>query len=116
MIADATRAIAERGFACPEVDHLACGPRGEAVRLYAVLGNPLVRALPKFRALATFHEHIFQALRSRQWARARKLIAQCRRISGASQKLYDLHLARIRHYEQHPPAPDWDGAFRSIVR
>ena len=30
---------------------------------------------------------------------ARALIAQCRKLSGASQKLYDLHLTRIGYFE-----------------
>ena len=88
------------------------GRSGEPVKLYAMLGNPLVRASPKFRALATFHEHIFQSLRTQQWEKTRELIDQCRKLSGASQKLYDLHLARIGYFEEHPPGADWDGAFR----
>jgi adenylate cyclase len=85
------------------------------VKLYAMLGNPLVRASPKFRALATFHEHIFQSLRTQQWEKTRDLIEQCRKLSGASQKMYDLHLARVGWFEAHPPGPDWDGAFRQAV-
>ena len=59
------------------------------------MGNPVARASPKFRALTVFHDHIFQAIRKQHWQMARELIAQCRRLSGASQKMYDLHLARI---------------------
>ena len=116
IVADDTRKTAERGFAFLEVDFIACGPQGEPVKLYAMLGNPLVRASPKFRALATFHEHIFQSLRTQQWEKTRELIDQCRKLSGASQKLYDLHLARIGYFEEHPPGEDWDGAFRSLVK
>jgi len=116
VVSDDTRKAAERGFAFLEVDFLTCGPRKEPVKLFALLGNPLVRASPKFRALATFHEHIFQSLRTQQWDKTRELIEQCRKLSGASQKLYDLHLARIRYFEEHPPGSDWDGAFRPILR
>ena len=116
VVSDDTRKASERGYAFLEVDFLACGPRGEPVKLYAMLGNPLVRASPKFRALATFHEHIFQSMRTRQWDKTRDLIDQCRKLSGASQKLYDLHLARIAWFEEHPPGEDWDGAFRPVVK
>ena len=116
IVSDDTRKAAERGFAFLEVDFIACGPRDEPVKLYAMLGNPLVRASPKFRALATFHEHIFQSLRTQQWDKTRELIDQCRKLSGASQKLYDLHLARIGYFEEHPPGADWDGAFRPILK
>jgi adenylate cyclase len=86
------------------------------VKLYAMLGNPVMRASPKFRALATFHDHIFQSMRDREWIKARALIAQCRMLSGASQKLYDMHLNRIAYFEDNPPGPDWDGAFRPILQ
>jgi adenylate cyclase len=116
VVTDDTRKAAERGYAFLEMDFIAAGPREEPIKLFAILGNPLVRASPKFRALATFHDHIFESVRSQQWAKARELIDQCRKLSGASQQLYDLHLARIAWFEKHPPGSDWDGAFRSILK
>jgi hypothetical protein len=89
-------------------------PGDAPTTLYAIMGTPVYRASPKFRALAVFHDHIFQAIRKQQWQMARELIGQCRRLSGASQKLYDLHLTRIAYFEQHPPGADWGGAFRPI--
>ena len=116
VVTDDTRKAAERGYAFLEVDFIAAGPRELPVKLFAILGNPLVRASPKFRALATFHDHIFESVRTQQWAKARELIDQCRKLSGASQKLYDLHLTRIGWFEKNPPGSDWDGAFRPILK
>lgn len=116
VVSDETRKSAERGYAFLEVDFTSIGAHDEPVKLYALLGNPLVRASPKFRALATFHDHIFQSMRTQQWEKARGLIEQCRALSGASQKMYDLHLARIDYWEKNPPGADWDGAFRSVLK
>ena len=116
IVTEDARKAAQRGFAFLEVDFIAAGPRDEPVKLYAMLGNPLVRASPKFRALETFHEHIFQSLRLQQWDKARGLIDQCRKLSGASQKIYELHLARIAYFEANPPGSEWDGAFRQILK
>jgi adenylate cyclase len=116
VVSEATRKASERGFAFLEVDYLSCGAQDEPVKIYAMLGNPVVRASPKFRALMTFHEHIFTSLRTQQWSKARALIEQCRKLSGASQKLYDLHLARISYFETNPPGAEWDGAFRPILK
>jgi adenylate cyclase len=113
VVSDETRRLAERGFAFLEIDTIALA--GMPVTLYAIMGNPVMRASPKFRALTVFHDHIFQAIRKQNWQMARDLIGQCRRLSGASQKLYDLHLARIAYYETHPPGADWDGAFRPVL-
>ncbi|MGZ6022996.1 MAG: CHASE2 domain-containing protein [Rhizomicrobium sp.] len=116
IVADDTRKAAERGFAFLEVDYIAAGAHEEPLKLYAMLGSPVMRASPKFRALLTFHDHIFQSLRTQQWQKARELIEQCRKLSGASQKLYDLHLARIAYFEGNPPGSEWDGAFRPILK
>jgi adenylate cyclase len=112
IVSEETRKAAEKGFAFLEVDFVADSAHPTPVVLYAMLGNPVMRASPKFRALMAYHEHIFRSLRSRQWDKARGLIEQCRKLSGASQKLYDLHLARIAQLEKNPPGDQWDGAFR----
>jgi adenylate cyclase len=116
IVAEETQGQAQRGFAFLEVDYIAAGAEDPPVRLYAMLGNPVVRSSPKFRALIAFHEHIFASLRHQQWGKARALIAQCRKLSGASQKLYDLHLTRIGYFESNPPGSEWDGAFRPILK
>lgn len=115
VVTEDTRKVAERGFAFLEVDYIQVENHDGPVKLYAMLGNPVMRASPKFRALATFHDHIFQSMRDREWNKARALITQCRALSGASQKLYDLHLARLAYFEANPPGADWDGAFRPIL-
>jgi adenylate cyclase len=116
IVAEDTRKAAERGFAFLEVDFIAAGAHDAPLKLYAMLGSPVMRASPKFRALAAFHDHIFQSLRSQQWDKARELIEQCRKLSGASQKLYDLHLKRIAYFQENPPGAAWDGAFRTILK
>ncbi len=116
IVAEETQNLVAREFAFLEVDYIAAGGTDAPLKLFALLGNPVVRASPKFRALIAFHDHIFTSLRRQQWAKARALISQCRKLSGASQKLYDLHLNRISYFEHNPPSPEWDGAFRPILK
>jgi adenylate cyclase len=115
IVSEQTKRLAERNFGFLEIDSIAGAGTGPPATLYALMGGAMVRASPKFRALAVFHDHIFQAIRNQNWRVARDLIAQCRRLSGANQALYDLHLARIAHYETYPPGTDWDGAFRPVL-
>lgn len=115
VVSEATRQLAERNFALLEVDTINAANAAQPVKVYALLGNPLLRASPKFRALETFHDHIFQSYRAGQWAKARALIEQCRNLSGASPQLYDLYLRRIAYYETNPPGENWNGAVRSPV-
>lgn len=116
IVAEETQRNAAQGFAFLEVDYVVQGPSDTPVRLYAMLDSRSARSSPKIRALVTFHEHIFQCFRSQQWDKARALVEQCSRLSGACQTLYELYLARIRYFESNPPGPDWDGAFRPILK
>lgn len=114
IVSEQTRRLAERNFGFLEVDAIA-DISNNAIPLYALMGGVMVRASPKFRALSVFHDHIFQAIRQQNWRVARDLIAQCRRLSGANQAFYDLHLERIAYYERNSPGEDWDGAFRPVL-
>jgi adenylate cyclase len=115
IVGESARNAAEKNFALLEVDTIALGPGGEPAKVYALYGNPLVRASPKFRALSSFHDHLFQAIRAQRWNDARTLIDQCNNLSGAIPQLYRLHLARVGWYETNPPPADWDGAFRPPI-
>jgi len=115
IVSEATRKLAERNFAFLEVDTIVTANAADPMKLYALLGNPLLRASPKFRALATFHDHIFQSYRACEWAKTRALIEQCRALSGASPQLYELYLARIAYYQANPPGENWNGAVRAPV-
>ncbi|MBV9570544.1 MAG: adenylate/guanylate cyclase domain-containing protein [Alphaproteobacteria bacterium] len=115
LVDEATRSAADADLALLEVDTIAGGADQRAARIYALYGNPLVRASPKFRALATFHEHLFGAIRARRWSDARTLLDQCGDLSGAIPQLYRLHAARVDWLESHPPPDDWDGVVRSPV-
>jgi len=111
IVGEAARAAADARFAFLEVDKLYAGANAEGVPIFALLGNAIVRTSPKFRALQTFHEHIFQTYRARQWDKTRALIEQCRALSSPAPILYDLYLARIAYYESNPPGQDWNGVF-----
>jgi hypothetical protein len=110
-VGEPTRSRVERQFAFLELDLV---PRTGAAPLtiYDLAGGQAVRSSPKFRAVQAFHERIFQAYRTRDWARARTLIGQCRALSGARARLYEFYLDRIAFYEGHPPGELWDGTFR----
>jgi adenylate cyclase len=112
MVGSGTHTEAEQSFALLEVDLLGAGPQGKPVPVFALLGNAGVRGSPKFRALQTFHEHIFRTYRARQWGKARALIEKCRALSGPDPISYSLYLDRISYLERQPPGEDWDGVFR----
>ncbi|MBX3488459.1 adenylate/guanylate cyclase domain-containing protein [Parvibaculum sp.] len=106
----AQKAVGAR-YALLEIDLVSTPRHPEGRRVYALLGDPIMRANPKFRALQEAHALIFSAYRSQRWAEARAAIAECRKLNGAIPTLYDFYEARIAAYEADPPGPHWNGAF-----
>ena len=78
---------------------------------FALLGDSIVRASPKFRALQEAHQALFEAYRHQRWAEARAVIAQARKLNGAIETLYDLYEQRIAHFEANPPGLAWNGVW-----
>ncbi|HXJ01905.1 MAG TPA: adenylate/guanylate cyclase domain-containing protein [Micropepsaceae bacterium] len=100
---------AERSFAFLQVDHCTEDHDGNLLPVWAMLAPPMSRASPQLLALKSFHTHIFDAIRDKDWNGARAAVAHCRALSGANPVLYDFYLQRIDHYEANPPASDWNG-------
>ncbi len=110
VIGEATRALAPE-FAALELDLIAVKGKRQAVRVYGLLGPPAVAEDPAFRALAERHGAMLAAYRGQRWAEARELLAGCAAQDPKLAALYELYGARVDHYEQDPPGPDWDGVF-----
>lgn len=104
------RAVGDR-YALLEIDLVSTPRHPEGRRVYALLGDPIMRANPKFRALQEAHTLIFSAYRNQRWAEARAAITECRKLNGAIPTLYDFYEARIAAYEANPPGEHWNGAF-----
>lgn len=95
-LADAETAAQAEQFALLEIDRPARGT-DETSAIHALLGDPGMRVSPTFRALATYHAHIFAALDAHDRKEAATLISQASRLSGASAKLYELYRRRDLH-------------------
>lgn len=111
IVGEHTFQAVKNRFALLEVDKIAVPAKTYSIRVFALLGNPVTKASPRFRALEEAHEGIFEAYRTQNWSLAEALIRESRKLNGAIPSLYDLYDARISYYRQNPPATDWDGAF-----
>ncbi len=111
IVGEHTFQAVKNRFALLEVDKISVPAKTYSIRIFALLGNPVVKASPRFRALEEAHEAIFEAYRTQNWSLAEALIRECRKLNGAIPSLYDLYEARIHYYRQNPPPQEWDGAF-----
>ena len=103
-------AVGER-FALLEVDLVSTPRHPDGWRAYALLGDSIVRASPKFRALEDGHRKLFEAYRNQRWDAAREALIHCRGLNGSISTLYDFYEARIRQLENDPPGQNWNGSY-----
>jgi adenylate cyclase len=106
----AQRVIGDR-YALLEIDLISTPRHPEGRRVFALLGDPIMRANPKFRALQEAHALIFAAYRRQRWDDARAVIAETRKLNGAIPTLYDFYEARIAQYEANNPGEHWNGSW-----
>ena len=111
IVGEGTQRVIGDRYALLEIDLISTPRHPEGRRVFALLGDPIMRANPKFRALQEAHALIFSAYRNKRWADARAAIAECRKLNGAIPTLYDFYLARIDQYEANPPGEHWNGSW-----
>lgn len=109
ILGEQTYMAVHHAYALLEIDHIEMPEEEDPTRVFALVGNPVMKANPKFRALEEAHEAIFSAFRQRDWEKAKSLVNQTRLMSGAMPSLYDIYERRILFNQVHPPADDWRG-------
>ncbi|MDO8422732.1 MAG: adenylate/guanylate cyclase domain-containing protein [Parvibaculum sp.] len=111
IVGEGTQRVIGDRYALLEIDLISTPRHPEGRRVYALLGDPIMRANPKFRALQEAHALIFSAYRNQRWSDARAAIAECRKLNGAIPTLYDFYDARISQYEAAAPGEHWNGSW-----
>lgn len=111
IVGEGTQRVIGDRYALLEIDLISTPRHPEGRRVFALLGDPIMRANPKFRALQEAHALIFSAYRNQRWADARAAIAECRKLNGAIPTLYDFYEARIAQYETNAPGEHWNGSW-----
>ena len=103
-------------YATIELDLIKVKGKEEAVRIFALMGEPEKCEDVGFQALAERHAAMLAAYRGQRWAEARELSKECRQLDGNISSLYDLYDERIDDYEADPPGDDWDGVFVATTK
>jgi adenylate cyclase len=110
IISEETQRLAPH-FAALELDLIAVKGKKEAVRVFALLGEPEVAASAAFGTLRARHLAMLGAYRRQRWDEARALLDESRALDPRLDDLYDVYEMRIQAMKLDPPGPDWDGVF-----
>jgi adenylate cyclase len=115
IIGEVTHAAAP-DWAALELDLIAVKGKQEAVRIYALLGDPDLARSKEFSAHQARHDRMLTSYRAQNWPGARAALAECRDYDPALAGFYDLYAERIASFEANPPPADWDGVFVSETK
>ena len=93
---------------------IGAGERGEGIAkpFYALMGNPVLRANPRFKALQEGFDAFHTAYRKGSWEQAGALLAQCAKLPGANPRLVELYERRLDFLKTSTPDANWDGVLR----
>lgn len=116
IVGEDTYQSAHGGFAMLEIDLINVDERPDPYRVFALLGNPVVKASPQFREIEKAHAAFFASYRAKQWSKAWELVQSTRKKSGAMPQLYTLYESRIQHYMKNPPSQDWNGEYVEPIK
>jgi class 3 adenylate cyclase len=110
IISEETQRLAP-DFAALELDLIAVKGKRQAVRIFALLGEPEMAASAAFARLQARHLEMLEAYRRQRWDEAAGLLAECRALDDRLDDLYDVYQTRIHAMKLDPPGPGWDGVF-----
>ncbi len=108
IVGEATRAGA-KDWVFRELDRVRVKGKKEPVPIFEPLGPRESVDPDAIQDLSRFRQGL-RAYRNRAWDEAEREFFSLSR-SGRPHPLYELYLARIAHFRQHPPPADWDGSF-----
>jgi adenylate cyclase len=109
IISDDTRAQAQDAIEARALDRIRVVGKSESVRVHELLGRK-GQVEPARLQLRDAFERGLAAYHARDWAAARAQLDAALRLDAADAPSRVL-LARIEHFEQHPPPADWDGVW-----
>jgi adenylate cyclase len=118
IVGSKTALAAKDKFAILELDFIMVKGKTEPEVIYAIAGREDVMHSAQFQRLRNVTIEMLACYRNRDWQGALDAIERGRRSEDADalEKLFKLYEARIREFQAHPPAADWNGAYALLTK
>ena len=103
---------ATQEFATLEIDLIRVKGKTKPVKIFALLGGPVLKEDAAFKMLTVRHERMLAAYRKQRWDNAEEALEECLGIKVPGIELalfYEVYASRIRAYRKTPPDAAWDG-------
>ena len=97
---------ATQEFATLEIDLIRVKGKTKPVKIFALLGGPVLKEDAAFKMLTVRHERMLAAYRKQRWDNAEEALEECLGIKVPGIELalfYEVYASRIRAYRKTPP-------------
>ena len=115
ILGDATAQAVKDDFAILELDLLRVKGKLEPERIFALMGDEMVKPHADFVALEAANTKMREAYAAQNWGMAGEALTEIEVTSnsiGFDMSSYvELYRARLADFAENPPGPDWDGVF-----
>jgi adenylate cyclase len=115
VIGEATQRAAPE-YAALELDLIAVKGKHEAVRVFALIGDPGLAASDEFMAAARVHAAMLEHYRAQDWTNAAEAIEHAQQHCPTLSTTYGLYRERVAYFSEHPAAPDWNGVYVAVTK
>jgi adenylate cyclase len=110
LISEETWKMAQDAIEARELDCIQVAGKSEPVRIFELLERK-GRLNDKVASLRDHFAKGLASYRSQSWDLAEAQFNECLKINTADRPS-KLFIARIQHFREHPPPPDWNGVWR----
>jgi adenylate cyclase len=101
-------------FAFRELDCVRVKGKDKPVKIYEPI-RPMDQLSEAERAELALYDQALSGYRSQNWDQARQAFVSLQQ-HAPQRAIYPLYLARIEHFVEQPPAPDWDGTYTFMTK
>jgi len=108
VVAEDTASAAPH-FGWLRADKIAVKGKSHAADVFVLAGDSGLAGTEMFRAVKAAHARLFAAMLWRDWDTAEREAIDLATWSPLGSTLYNLHLKRIAHWRETPPAEGWEG-------
>lgn len=109
VLGENTAELVKDEFAIIELDLLQVKGKTKPVRIYALLGDKVMKDSKEFQSLQQAVDKLLASYRAQKWSSVKKQAKALIKQNESLKTFAELFISRVVVFEQHSPPANWDG-------
>ena len=117
VIGPETYEVVKKDYAVLQLDKITVKGKKEAVSIYTLIGDNLLRKSSEFKNLAEQHRDLLENYFNQNWVDVEKIINKNQNLlNGVMKDYYSIISMRINNFKKNPLPTDWDGVYTATTK